>query len=170
MPRTDFDSLPDHARVWVFPVQDPLTPSEVDSLLEAVDGFLDGWAAHGAPLSGARDWVEDRFLLVAVDPTTVPPSGCSIDSMVRALQGVEDRLGKKIVGHGPLYLRAEDGSVARMTRAEFRQAAKEGRVTLDTSVFDTTLTALGDLRAGRLERPARESWHGSAFFAGVSPA
>jgi hypothetical protein len=167
MPRTDFEALPDHARIWVFPVQDHLSPSEVDLLLGAVDGFLDGWAAHGAPLAGARSWVEDRFLLVGVDPTTVPPSGCSIDSMVRSLQGVEDRLGKKIVGHGPLYLRGPDGGVERMSRSEFREAAREGRITLDTPVFDTTLTALGDFRAGRLERPARESWHGPAFFAGA---
>jgi hypothetical protein len=168
MPRTDFDALPDHARIWVFPVQDELSGTEVELLLQAVDGFLDGWAAHGAPLTGARAWVEDRFLLVAVDPTTVPPSGCSIDSMVRALQGVENRTGKRIVGHGPLYLRGSDGSIERMSRAEFREAAREGRVTLETPVFDTTLTALADYREGRFERPAGESWHGPAFFAGVS--
>ena len=42
MPRTDFDALPDHARVWVFPVQDELSGTEVELLLQAVDGFLDG--------------------------------------------------------------------------------------------------------------------------------
>jgi hypothetical protein len=41
-------------------------------------------------------------------------------------------------------------------------------VTLDTPVFDTTLTALGDYREGRFERPVRDSWHGPAFFAGKS--
>ena len=164
MPRAHFDTLPDHARIWIFPVQDRLGPTEVDRLLAAVDEFLDGWAAHGAPLQGARSWVEDRFLVVGVDPSTVPPSGCSIDSMVRTLQQVEDRLGKRIVGHGPLYLRDSDGSVALRSRSEFRQAARDGTVTPDTLVFDTTLTSLADLRAGRFERPARESWHGTAFF------
>ncbi|MEJ2540873.1 MAG: hypothetical protein P8188_13030 [Gemmatimonadota bacterium] len=164
MPATDFSTLPDTARLWVFPVQDTLDADEVDLLLGAVDSFLEGWAAHGAPLTGAREWVEDRFLLVAVDPSTVPPSGCSIDSMVRALRAVETRTGKRIVGHGPLYLRGEDGSVTRLSRPEFRDAARAGRITRETPVFDTTLTSLADYRAGRFERAAGESWHGPAFF------
>ena len=56
-----------------------------------------------------------------------------------------------------------------MSRSEFRQAARDGTVTPDTLVFDTTLTSLADLRAGRFERPARESWHGTAFFPSAAP-
>ena len=164
MPRVTFDALPDDARLWVFPVQDPLDADEVRTLLDEVDAFLDGWAAHGAPLTGARRWVEDRFLLVAVDQRSVPPSGCSIDAMVRVLKAMEARSGKTLVGHGPLYLRGEDGGVRAMSRSEFRAAARAGEVSTGTPVFDTTLTSVGAWRAGRFELPAGESWHGTAFF------
>ena len=164
MPRVTFEALPDDARLWVFPVQDPLDPEEVRSLLGEVDAFLDGWAAHGTPLTGARHWVEDRFLLVGVDQRSVPPSGCSIDAMVRVLKAAEARSGKTLVGHGPLYLRGEDGGVRAMSRAEFRAAAQAGELSTETPVFDTTLTSVGAWREGRFERPAGESWHGPAFF------
>lgn len=166
MPRVPFDSLPDDARLWIFPVQEPLEPTDREPLLERVRAFLDGWEAHGSPLTGACHWTEERFLLVAVDQRSVPPSGCSIDAMVRVLKEMEGRLGKRLLDHGPVYARGEDGGVLRMTRKEFKEGVAEGRFDAETRVFDTTLTEVGDWRRGLLERPAGESWHGAAFLAG----
>ena len=164
MPRIAFNDLPDDARLWVFPVPDPLDAGEVRDLLGDVDAFLDGWAAHGAPLTGARHWTEDRFLLVGVDQRSVPPSGCSIDAMVRVLKTAEARTGKTLVGHGPLYLRGDDGTIRSVSRREFRDGVQEGRITHGTPVFDTTLTSVGAWREGQFEVAAGDSWHGPAFF------
>ena len=166
MPRVPFHDLPDDARLWIFPVQDALDAGSRDALLERVRSFLNGWEAHGSPLSGACHWVEDRFLLVAVDQRSVPPSGCSIDAMVRVLKEMEGHLGRKLLDHGPVYARGEDGAVVRLTRKEFREGVAAGRFAPETRVFDTTLTSVGEWRGGHLERPARETWHGTAFFSG----
>lgn len=163
MPRTDFTKLPADARLWVFGAARALDRAERARLLEAVDGFLDQWKAHGAPLTGARDLREDRFLMVAVDEASVPPSGCSIDAMVRVLIDVEKELGVPLVGHGSVFWRDPDGSVRTADRAEFRRLAEAGGVSADTSVIDTTLTRVDRLRDD-WERPARTAWHGRAFF------
>lgn len=164
MPSVPFDTLPDDGRLWIFAVHDRLAPDEREDLLRSVADFVDGWAAHGEPLTAGFDWVEDRFLLVAVDQRTVPPSGCSIDALMRVLKAVEARTGKRMVDHGPVYVRGETGVVIRMSRKEFREAAQKGSLTPETRVFDTTLTSLGAYRAGRMEVRARESWHGGTFF------
>ena len=164
MPRIEFAALPDHGRLWVFPAARELAGHEERRLLAEVDAFLEGWAAHGDPLTAGYAWTEDRFLLVAVDRRSVPPSGCSIDALMRALKELEARTGKRLVDHGPVYVRDETGEVIRMSRKEFRDAAARGAVTLDSRVFDTTLTSLGAYRAGRMEVPARASWHGGALF------
>ena len=166
MPRIDFQRLPDSARIWVFPLHDHLPPDERKVVSRRVEDFLDGWAAHGTPLTGGYDWVADRFLVVGVDQASVPPSGCSIDSMVRILKDEEARLGRRLVDHGPIFFRDEAGEVMSLSRKEFRAAAEAGRVTPETRVFDTTLTAMDQLREGALERPAREAWHGPVFFRG----
>ncbi|MDT8339897.1 MAG: hypothetical protein RQ751_00155 [Longimicrobiales bacterium] len=166
MPRIPFDDLPDDARLWVFAAHEPLDADAGRRLLGAVEAFLDGWAAHGAPLTAGCRLLEDRFLLVAVDPASVPPSGCSVDALTRLLKAEEARLGCRVLDHAPVYFRDEVGRIRRMSRNEFRDAASRGELTPDTPVFDTTLTALGLLRAGGLERAARDSWHGAAFFAG----
>lgn len=166
MPRVPFESLPDEARLWIFPSGEPLDPAERSRLLERVESFLDGWAAHGAPLTGACLLEQDRFLLVAVDPRTVPPSGCSIDALTRVLKELEAETGKRLLDHAPIYMKGEDGRVIRLSRNDFRSAARSGEVSLATPVFDTTLRQVGAWRRGRLEIPAGESWHGPAFFGG----
>lgn len=164
MPRIPFDQLPDDARLWSFASRRPLSDGEQERLLEEVDDFLEGWQAHGHPLRCGRDWRHGRFLLVAVDPRSEPPSGCSIDAMVRTLKEVGDALGTTLVDNAPIYYRDAEGEVARAGRADFRRLARDGEITPDTVVFDATVTRLGDLREGAWEAPARERWHGRAFW------
>jgi hypothetical protein len=156
-----FGALPDSARLWTFGVSRPLSDDEEARLLDAVDGFLAGWKAHGHPLAAARDWRYGRFLLVAVDERVTPPSGCSIDALVRTLKELEAEMDVEIVGGAPVWYRqgAADGPVRRLSRPDFRKAAGEGEIGDETIVFDPTLTRLGQLRQGRWELPAAESWH-----------
>jgi hypothetical protein len=171
-PSRDFPRLPDSSRLWIFGVSRPLGREEEGSLLARVDAFLEEWKAHGHPLSAARDWRYGRFLLVAVDDRITPPSGCSIDALVRQLRGVEEELSVEIVGGAPVWYRGEGsigdgntedgtggGPIHRVSRAEFRGEMERGTLGPETVVFDLSLTRLEELRAGRWELPPRSSWH-----------
>ena len=163
MPRIDFDGLPDHGRLWVFPLSRDLTPEERTSVLGLVDAFLDQWAAHGVPLRSARELRAGRFLLVGVDVDAEAPSGCSIDALVNRLRALGTELGVTFIDHAPVWFRDGDG-IRAVSRAEFRALADAGETSPETRVFDTSLTVVGQARRGELERPASESWHGRAFF------
>jgi hypothetical protein len=163
MPRIPITSLPDHARVWVFAAERPLEGMARDQLLTDVDAFLDQWAAHGTPLHCARDLVHDRFLIVAVDELAAGVSGCSIDALTQRLREHERRLGMVLLDNGPVHYRA-DGGVTRVSRAQFGHLADAGTVTPETIVFDNTVPTLGAVRSGKWETPARNAWHGRAFF------
>jgi hypothetical protein len=160
-----FTDLPPDARLWIFAAERPLAADEQRELLRAVDSFLAGWKAHGAPLDASRDLRYGQFLLVAVDESAAGASGCSIDAMVRLLGEVEGRLGVELTNHAPVLYRTT-GRVERVGRSEFAKLAREGAVTADTIVFNNTLTRLSELQEGRWELPARDSWHARAFFTG----
>jgi len=163
MPRISFDDLPDDGRLWIFPSSRPLEPTEQEVLLAEVDDFLEGWAAHGTPLRCGRSLWEDRFLLVAVDEKAAGASGCSIDTLQRRMGLLGPRMGVTLIERGPVWYR--DGEeIAAVSRARFKELAAAGEVDPETPVVDTTLTRVGEARAGALERPARESWHARAFF------
>src|SRR5262245_18169653 len=97
MPMVRFDTLPDDASDWVVGAAAPVDEVDAKRLLAAVDGFLLQWKAHGHPLTCAREWRDDRFLVVGVDQSTEGASGCSIDGLFRTLQGLEAGIGTSLV-------------------------------------------------------------------------
>jgi len=163
MPLIRFEQLPETSRLWVFGVDRDLGPDVRRVLADGVDLFLDSWKAHGEPLTVAREWRHERFLLVGVDEASVPPSGCSIDALVNALKELEERLGVTMVDNTPVWYRDGKG-IQRVSREGFGALAAEGPVTPETVVFDQSITQLSQLREGRWETPASRSWHGRAFF------
>ena len=169
MPRVSFDALPDHGRLWIFPASRTLSDVECAALLEAVDAFLDGWAAHGVPLQCARELRDAQFLVIGVDEDVEAPSGCSIDALVNSLRALGGELGVGLIEHGPVWFRAQ-GGVQTVSRAAFRALVSDGAVDASTPVFDTTLTRVSAFRAGGLEMPAVKAWHGKAFFGSSSAA
>ena len=163
MPGVPFNSLPDDARVWVFGASQPVVGDDVERLLDAVDGFIQGWAAHGHPVVGSCDWRHDRFLLIAADERATGVSGCSIDSLFRTLKGIEAELGVSMLDSSPVWYRDPAGHVDCASRAEFRTLVQAEEVRSTTVVFDNTVTTVGQIRQGEWERPLAESWHGRAF-------
>lgn len=166
MPKVPFEHLPSNARLWIFPVERPLSAEEERELLFRVDAFLEGWETHGAPLTAGREWREGRFLLIAVDESAAPPSGCSIDSMARVLKALGEEWGISFLDHSPVWFR-DESEVRRATRGEFKALVGKGRVNLETRVFDNTITRVFQLRRGEWEKPAGLSWHRRAFFGEV---
>jgi hypothetical protein len=158
MPLLQLEDLPDSSRVWVFGADRGLDDGATDLLLRDVDRFLAQWHAHGAPLTTARDWRDQRFLTVAVDQSTAGASGCSIDGLYRSLKSLEPRLGASLVTSGLVFYRDNKGRVQSVDRDRFTALGAERKITPHTRVFDPTVTSLGEWRA-RFELDAEDSWH-----------
>jgi hypothetical protein len=162
MPLVFFDHLPDHARLWVFAADRPLSAEEKRLVAGSVETGLAAWSAHGSPVQWGYQLVHDQFLMIGVDETVTELSGCSIDSAVHQLKALEDRLGLSLLDNSPVFYR-EGGRVRRVSRPEFRDLARSGAVTEDTVVFNNVLATVGELRRGGWEIPLRRSWHAEAF-------
>ena len=83
---------------------------------------------------------------------------------MRSLKQLESDLGLTLLDHAPVSFR-EDESIRRVSRAEFADLVTAGTVSLDTTVFNNTVASVGDLRDGKWETRAANSWHNQAFFA-----
>jgi hypothetical protein len=153
MPRVSIDSLTDDARIWVFGISPALGFDDTQTFVRHIDKFLDGWAAHGAPITSARQMIEGSFLVVAVDHAS-ETSGCSIDKMFGLLKELEQQLHVAVLESNRIFVRHGDGHVDALTRAAFRENADQ-----HTIVFDTLVERLGEVRNGSWERKAEESWH-----------
>ena len=158
MPVVNFDALPDQARAWVFGAAAPVAGAAAQSLLSTVDAHLANWRAHGVPLVCAREWRDDRFLVIGVDEGATGATGCSIDGLFHVLREIESLVGTTLVGGGTVYWRDAAGGVVSGARPAFREAAARGAVSAGSHVFDTTVTTAGAYRSC-FEVAAAESWH-----------
>jgi hypothetical protein len=159
---TPFSSLPDSSRIWIFPADRKLSPEESRELLATLDSYLANWEAHGAPVRGARELRYDQFVIIAADPEVTAPSGCSIDDMTRAIKAASAKFHVDFFSPMKVFYKSSD-DVRVTTRSEFRALANQGAINEETTVFDNAITSLADLRAGKWELPAGESWHKTFF-------
>lgn len=158
MPATNFDTLPDSSRVWVYGADRQLESTARDKLLAATDAFLSQWKAHGVDLVSGRDWSEERFLTIGVDQEREGASGCSIDVLFRTFKSMETEIGAKLVTSGLVYFREKAGEIRAVPRDEFSSLGARGEIDGDTEVFDLSVTTLGEWKA-RFKSRAADSWH-----------
>ena len=116
MPQTAIENLPDDARVWAFGISPALDSTKQSRFLQRIDAFLAEWAAHGNPITSARDLIEGSFLVIAGDHAA-ETSGCSIDRMFGTLRQLEAELGEQILDPNRVFVRHGDGHVDALTRA-----------------------------------------------------
>lgn len=150
--RIPIDQLSNDAHIWIFGISPSLDEEKSRVLLQSVNAFLDDWAAHGVPITGAAEVREGSFLIVAADENR-EKSGCSIDRMFGTLRALEQQLGVQILDSTRVFLRKDDG-VKAVPRGEFRNAANA-----ETEVYDVTAERLGEVRQGLWQKRAADSWH-----------
>ena len=157
-------TLPDSARLWVYTANRALTTQECATVLSRLKEFTESWAAHGASLSAESAILLQQIIVLAVDESHQPATGCSIDSSVSAMKSLSnasdsladlDVLDRSWV----LYaLRAESAVLERSRLHDFWAMRKAGKVSDEAMIFDSTVKTLGELRAAGAKRLS-DSWH-----------
>lgn len=159
---TLFPAFPDSAKLWVYPLARPLAEADRARIAGRFADFLHGWNSHGAPVIGAYTTFEDRFILVA-GYVADGVSGCSADSMMRVMKALREEDGIDGFDRTQVFFRDADCILRGVTREEFKALVSARQVDDDTAVFDTTISTVADLRAGRFETTFGKSWHARAF-------
>lgn len=154
-----FDSLPDDARLWVFAATRASDDSGAALLSDSMASFIEEWTAHRRDLVAGFEWRDERFLLVGVDESAAGASGCSIDALTGHLRRLGAGLDLDLLDFAPVWFRDTAGFIRTVSRAEFTELASRGEVSASTTVFDLTVSRVGEARNGHLERAAGTTWH-----------
>ena len=156
-------TLDDAARVWVHVANRRMTKDEACKVQLHLDQFVAGWQAHGAALMAQALVVNGWMVVLAVDERPQQPTGCSIDASVSALKQIAslhpsmvdlDVFDRMAVLHRP----TSDTPWRRTPLSTFWAQRKAGLVDDAEQVFDTTVSTLGELKAGGVV-PMGTSWH-----------
>lgn len=78
------------SRVWIYQCNRRFALHEVLELEETLNAFSESWTSHGASVKGFATVFFGQFIVLMADQTDVGVSGCSTDSSVRLIKGVEE--------------------------------------------------------------------------------
>lgn len=150
-------ALPDTSRVWVYQADRPFPADAVPAVRAAIQRFVEQWVSHNRRLRAYGDLLHDRFVVLMVDESQADASGCSIDSSVYFLKGLQQEFGVDLFDRMRFsFLEGEE--VHTVDRNTFEQLYREGKITEETPVFDPLVNTKGALDR-QFIKPLKESWH-----------
>lgn len=148
-------------RIWIYQADRQMRAEDKRKVLEKLELFTAEWKAHGRPLAAKAEVRYDRFIILMVDDTIAPPTGCSIDKSVYLLKEIEKETGLNLFDR--LQIAYRDGDrIAVVPRSDFERLIAAGEITGDTMVFNNLITTYPELET-HWEVPLKESWHAQVF-------
>lgn len=152
--------LPDDARLWLLALEPAPDAAAQARLSEAMDALVGEWRHKGVQYAGAWALLEGRILALAEPTMATAPSGCAIDGMMRKVDRHLAELGLgRVDPVAAVLVRAKDGLRA-IAKTDLEARLQDGALDSATPVLDLSLFTLGDLRAGKLEKPLASTWIG----------
>lgn len=156
-----FDSLPDTARVWIYQAERQFTSAEQKTIAQTLTRFCEGWNAHGNPMPTSFQIIESQLIIMSVDESQLGASGCSIDSSVRTLQGLENQLSINLTDQGKVSFRKNQERIHTVPALGIKTKVLSGEIVPDTLVVNPQVRVKKDLQ--KVWISANESWLNKYF-------
>ena len=154
---TQYKNLPDTSRIWIYQSDREFTEKEVDFISIQAEEFINTWTRHGDYLKGSFILKYNQFLILAVDEGFNNVSGCSIDSSVRFIKEIEEKLDVDLTDK--MNVTFKDGDNINVVKLpQFQEFTKAKKIIASTIVFNNMV---GDKAAfeKNWEVTAAQSWH-----------
>ena len=155
-PIRTIDSMPAHARVWIYKAARDLSQAEQKLVHERGAAFTGAWAAHGAPLDACVEVLFGRFVVIAVDEAQAEASGCSIDKSVGFIKQLEHDLNLMLTDR-MVVVHEDANGITSCRLQDLPILLKDGAISGATIVYDDLVGTVGELQE-RFRVPLRESW------------
>lgn len=151
-----FQEMPETARIWIYQADREFNTEEVAFIKERLTVFCEQWNTHGASMPTSFDLQYNRIIILAVDEADLGASGCSIDSSVRTLRDIEQRLDVNLLDQGKVSFLNEEKVVTSQLQ-ELKNHVHSGNLREETPVFNPLVSKKQDL-SDKWLIPAKDSW------------
>lgn len=136
-----FQSLPDHARIWIYQADRKLTVAEKNTISEALKTFTQQWLVHGQPMEASFDIAYDRFVILAANDQA---SGCSIDSSVRTVKELGEKLSVDFFNRQLVSFKNENDVIV-FALPDLKKKFEEGAWNQHSVLFNNLVSSKAEL-------------------------
>jgi hypothetical protein len=105
--------LPQHfspaSRIWIYQSSRPFNDQEIPAIENELRAFAKQWTAHNVQLEAGGFVFKDRIIILIADESRNAASGCSIDTSVHFLKGLEQKYNTDLFNRMLVnYLKADE--------------------------------------------------------------
>ena len=153
-----FDSLPDHARIWIYQADRELLQDELIQIEALLRKFCESWNAHQQPLQSSYAIEHKRFIILAVNEQVYAASGCSIDSSVAVIRQIETNCQVSLTNRLIQAIKTHSGIETKSLKL-LKEELAEGIIDPDTLTFNNLVPNIGEFKKAWVT-PIKDSWLG----------
>ncbi|TVP52508.1 MAG: hypothetical protein EA341_03150 [Mongoliibacter sp.] len=158
----EFDKMPAQSRIWVYQSDRKFKPEEMGYISERLESFCRQWNTHGALMPTSFAIKFDQVIILSVDESKLGASGCSIDSSVRTLKEIEQKLDVNLLDQGKVGFLESEENLSVSPIFSIKENVQVGRLNPETLVLNPLVKEKGDLDNNWLIG-AKESWLNKYF-------
>lgn len=141
-----FDTLADHARIWIFPISNSISIDQARALESDAKLFVQEWTSHNHALLASAAVMENQFLIISVDESAYGASGCSIDKLMRFIQNMEGEHSISLLFKHKIFIHKGD-MLKPMTIQEIKKEIETGDLEYNHYYYDTMIDTKSKLKS-----------------------
>lgn len=149
-------SFGEASRVWIYQCSRRLLLSEALELDNDIQVFSGDWNTHGRANTSYTNLFFGQFLVIMADESQGPVSGCSTDSSIRFVKGLEKKFGVQFFDRQLLAFVVKE-EIQLLPLGQLEYAFEQGFLTGDTLYFNNLVSNKKDWENKWLV-PVKESW------------
>jgi hypothetical protein len=140
---TDFNKMPPNSRIWIYQASTQLTDNQCFTIENYLKPLVEKWVAHGTALLASAKVLHNRFVIIALDESNYPASGCSIDASTHWLKELGAMMNIDFFDRSIAYLQNDE--IKTVLPFQIKQKVQEGIISPETVVFLNSINSFSDL-------------------------
>lgn len=141
-----YSELSNNNKIWVYISDRPFTEEEDAFVDDKLTQLCDNWDVHGSPLKASYVVVKSQIVVLFSDEVDNQASGCSIDSSVRGMREIGEKLNVDFFNRWNIACE-KDNVINVLHVNDFKAKLKSGEMTGEDYVFKNILESKSEFES-----------------------
>ncbi|PQJ76887.1 ABC transporter ATPase [Polaribacter glomeratus] len=140
----DYSTLPEDAKVWVYPSSRKFYPTEIEEIEQKVKTFVENWKADDENFKASYQFLHNRFIIFVADVSETTITNADIDASVSFILELQETYKVELLDKMNACFKQGE-FVQYKELKDFKKLVKNKAVTGKTIIFDNLINNKEDL-------------------------
>lgn len=153
----EYNSIPEDAKVWIYPSSRKFYPNEVEIIEKKVKNFIDSWKSDDQNFKASYQFLYNRFIVLVADDENSPLKNSDIDTSVSFILELQNEYEVELLDRMNVCFKQGE-FVQYKELKDFKKLLKNKAVTAKTIIFDNLISTKQDF-VNFWEVAIEDSWY-----------